>query len=360
MSIVVNQDGNPSNKPVRIVLEQGGFLGRFGAKLPWVLFFFAVIAAFSIYSNYKEYASPDPKIQEKLVSGEALAPDKVAIITVEGTIMHNDGFAKWQIDKVAADDSVKAIVLRVDSPGGTVTGSDYLYHHLRKLREGSDGVAGKPIVVSMGGIAASGGYYIAMAAGPAPDTIFAERSTWTGSIGVIIPHYNVSDLLSKWEIQDDSVVSGKFKAMGSPTRKLTPEMAEEERKLLQGLVDQTFTQFKDIVTEARPKLAGNEDALKEATTGQIFTANQALDLGLVDKIGYLEEAIDRAMELGNLDKSKTRVVKYTRPDSLLGGVLFGESAQSGGFTLSALIDLTAPRAYYLCSWLPAVVANQNH
>lgn len=359
MSIVVNQD-NPSNKPVRIVLEQGGFLGRFGAKLPWILFFIAVIVAYSTYSKYREYSTPDPQIEEKLVSGEPLAANKVAIIRVEGTIMHDDAFPKWQIDKAAKDASVKAIVLRVDSPGGTVTGSDYLYHHLKKLREGSEGRAPKPLVVSMGGIAASGGYYIACAAGPTADTIFAERSTWTGSIGVIIPHYNVSELLQKWSIKDDSIMSGKLKAMGSPTRVVSPELAEEEHKILQELVDQTFAQFKEIVTEARPKLAGddNKETLKSATTGQVFTAKQALELGLVDKIGYLEDAIDRAMQLANLSKSDTRVVKYTQSSPL--AALFGASAQAGGnLDLSALLDLTAPRAYYLCSWLPAAVANQS-
>jgi protease IV len=360
MSIVVNQD-NPSNKPVRIVLEQGGFLGRFGAKLPWILFFFAVVAAFSYYNKYKEYSTPDPQIEEKLVSGDAMAPNKVAIIRVEGTIMHDDGFPKWQIDKAMKDKAVKAVVLRVDSPGGTVTGSDYLHHHLTKLRDGNkdNDIAPKPLVVSMGGIAASGGYYIACAAGPTPDTIFAERSTWTGSIGVIIPHYNVSELLQKWNIKDDSIMSGKLKAMGSPTRVVSPELAEEERKILQELVDQTFGQFKEIVTAARPKLAGedNAGALKDATTGQIFTAKQALDLGLVDKIGYLEDAIDRAMQLANLSKTDTRIVKYTQPQGL--AALFGASAQSGNLELSALLDLAAPRAYYLCSWLPAVVANQS-
>ncbi|MCC7087095.1 MAG: signal peptide peptidase SppA [Pirellulales bacterium] len=358
MSIVVNPDGNASNQPVRIVLEQGGFLGRFGSRLPWILFLIALIAAISIYSSYKDYLQSDPKIRERLFSGNVASANKIAVIRVEGTIMHDDGFPKWQIDKVREDKSVKAVVLRIDSPGGTVTGSDYLYHHLKRLREGSDDRDGVPMVVSMGGIAASGGYYIAMAAGATPDTIFAERSTWTGSVGVIIPHYNVADLLENWKIQDDSVVSGKFKALGSPTRKLSPELAEKERELLQGLVDQTFDQFKDIVKESRPKVVdANGTIHAEITTGRIFTAKQALELGLVDKIGYLEEAIDRAMELANLDKSNTRVVNYSPPATLLGS-MFGSSAQSGHWNLAALLDSLAPRAYYLCSWLPPVVANQ--
>jgi protease-4 len=198
-----------------------------------------------------------------------------------------------------------------------------------------------------------------MAAGPVPDTIFAERSTWTGSIGVIIPHYSIADLLEKWHIQDDSIASGPLKGMGSPTRKLPPELAEKEQKILKDLVMQTFDQFKDIVKESRPKLADDQKTLDAATTGQIFTAKQALDLGLVDKIGYLEEAVERAMQLANLDKSTTRVVKYAPPESLLGNALFGPTSQEGKVNLAALLDLTAPRAYYLCSWLPSLVVSQG-
>jgi len=271
--------------------------------------------------------------------------------------MHNDGFARWQIEHVRRDPDVKAVVVRVDSPGGTVTGSDYLYHHLKMLRDGEGTGRKLPLVVSMGGMAASGGYYISMAAGDVPDSIFAERSTWTGSIGVIIPHYTVADLLQKWDIQDDSVVSGKFKAMASPTRKLTPEVAEEEHQILQTLVDQSFDQFKEIVREARPQLANNNAAWKTATTGQVFTSKQALDLGLVDKLGYVEDAVDRAIELAKLDPRNVRVVKYTQQQGLIDSMLMGPSAQSGQLNLSALLEMTTPRAYFLCSWLPAVIAN---
>src|SRR5690606_8644456 len=115
-----------------------------------------------------------------------------------------------------------------------------------------------------------------------------------------------------------------------------------------------------IVTEARPKLAANDENLNEATTGQIFTAKQALDLGLIDKIGYLEEAVERAKELASLDDATTRVVKYSPPPSLLGNMLFGPTSTANQPNLAALLDLTAPRAYYLCTWLPAVVTNRGN
>src|SRR5688500_19769660 len=108
--------------------------------------------------------------------------------------MEGDGFVKRQIDRIREDENVKAIVVRVDSPGGTVTGSDYIYHHLKKLRKEKN----VPIVVSMGGMAASGGYYVSMAVGDEKDTIFAEPTCETGSIGVILPHYDLSGLMARY------------------------------------------------------------------------------------------------------------------------------------------------------------------
>ena len=353
-----------SDRPIRVILDQGR-LARWGYRLPWLLFFVALFFAFKNYSAYQQYMQTNPRLEERYVSHSKTAQQKIAIITVEGTILHSDGFAKWQIDQVRDDPDVKAVVLRVDSPGGTVTGSDYLYHHLKLLREEKK----IPLVVSMGGIAASGGYYISMAAGNEPDTIFAERTSWTGSIGVIIPHYNAGELLANWNIIDDSVTSGPLKAMGSPTRKLTPKMAEEEHHVLQELVDQTFADFKNIVTEARPQLAANPDKLAAATTGQVFTAKQALDLGLVDKLGYIEEAVDRAIDLAGLGQDQVRVVKYQQREGLLGGALFGSSASAlqkpadaatslASLNLETIADLATPRAYYLFTSLPALLSNQ--
>src|SRR4029079_9819778 len=138
--------------------------------------------------------------------------------------------------------------------------------------------------------------------------------------------------------------SGKFKAMASPTRKLTPEVAEEEHQILQSLVDQSFDQFKELVREARPQLANNNANWKTATTGQVFTAKQALDLGLVDKLGYIEDRVDRAIELAKLDPRNVRLLTYTSPESVFGSRLVGSSAQSTALTLSAWLEMTTPRA----------------
>ena len=292
----------------------------------------------------------DRRVQEKYFSHNRLAQDKVAIISVEGTILESDGFVKRQIDRARKDENVKAIVLRVDSPGGTVTGSDFILHHLRELVKDRD----IPIVVSMGGIAASGGYYVSMAVGDTPDSIYAEPTTWTGSIGVKIPHYDLSDLLKEWGIKEDTIASHRLKTMGS----LAKPMTDEERKIFQGLVDESFGRFKAIIRDGRPRFANNPAELDKLATGQIYTSQQALSSGLIDKIGFVEDAIDRAIELAKLDKEDVRVVKY-KPESNLMAVLMGSESGEGRIELNALAELTSPRAYYLYTSVPAAFRNKG-
>ncbi len=141
-------------------------------------------------------ADGEGRVHEKFYSLNRWGTEKVAILSIEGTILTGEGFFKQQIDharKDAENGNLKAIVVRVNSPGGTISGSDYMLHHLRKLAADTH----IPVVVSMGGLAASGGYYVSMCVGDDPDTIFAEPTTWTGSIGVMIPHYNLADLMQK-------------------------------------------------------------------------------------------------------------------------------------------------------------------
>lgn len=289
----------------------------------------------------------DNSVQEKYFTQAASGSDKVAIIRVEGAILDGDGFVKRQIDRVRRDKNVKAIVLRVDSPGGTVSASDYLYHHLRKLAKERE----MPIVVSMGGLCASGGYYLSMAVGHTQDAVFAEPTTWTGSIGVIIPHYNVAGLMAKWEIEEDSIKSHPLKSLGSPTKKLS----DEERAVLQSLVDDSFNRFKEIVQSGRTRFAEHPEQLDAVATGQVFTAGQAVANGLVDKVGFVEDAIARAMELASLDPDQTSVVRYNRQPGVMDVLLFGAEVRAqaaGGLDLGRIVDLATPRAYYMWSWLP--------
>jgi protease IV len=293
-------------------------------------------------------AEGEPRVQEKFFSHNRQGTDKVAIFSIEGTILSGEGFFKQQIDHARKDieaGDLKAIVVRVNSPGGTISGSDYMFHYLRKL------VADTriPVVVSMGPVAASGGYYVSMCVGDKSETIYAEPSTWTGSIGVIIPHFNVAELMQKWGIQEDDVASHHLKGMGSIARKMTPE----ERKIFQELVDEGFTQFKNVIKQGRPKFRNDSAALDKLATGQVYTAQQALQLGLIDKIGFVEDAIDRAILLAGLKKENVKVVKY-KAETRLSEILFGESRVQPSFDLALLLDSTTPRAYYLCTWLPAL------
>ena len=282
----------PSQRPIRVIIEQprsswigtGLQVGR--RRSCW--------CCSSSARCTGSTTSDDSDLQERWHSLSKTATDKIAIISVEGTILGDEGFVKKQIDHVRDDDHVKAIVLRVDSPGGTVTGSDYIYHHLKKLAAEKQ----IPLVVSMGSIAASGGYYVAMAAGDTENTIFAEPTTWTGSIGVIIPHYDLSGLLEKWNVQDDSIASNPLKMMGSPTRKF-PE-ADSRRGAAdpaRGWSTRASTDFKEIVLASRPALRDDKALQDMVFTGRIFTAKQAQENLLVDQLGFVEDAIDRAIEL---------------------------------------------------------------
>lgn len=346
----------PPPPPPQIIVQQQppSAFGRFGKWLLGALVI-AVMFIIGLYSSYHSYFSPADAPQEKYHSLAQFASKKIAIIEVSGTIMEGeDSFAMKQIDRVRDDDSVVGIVLRVNSPGGTVTGSDYIYHHLRDLLEKRK----VPMVVSMGSVCASGGYYIAMAVGDQKDAIFAEPTTWTGSIGVVIPHFDASGGLAKLGIQEDSIKSGPLKTMGSPTRPLS----EEERKVLQALVDDSFKGFKEIVVGGRPKFKNDEAALNAVATGQIFTAQQALAKGLVDKIGFIESAIARVTELAGETSDSVRCVKYERRPTLVGELIGASSNLAparSSVDVTTLVDLASPRAYYLWSLLPSVLVNQK-
>jgi len=333
----------------RVILERGAARGRWGTWIAWTVAGVSLLVAAASVGACSQYFQRDGRVVEKYHSLSRTARDKVAIVSLVGPIMGGEGFIRAQLDQVADDTAVKAIVLRVDSPGGTVSGSDEIHHRLAALAAERD----LPVVVSMGGIAASGGYYVAMANGGREDVIFAEPATLTGSIGVIIPHFDLSETIKRFEIRDDSIASGPFKEMLSPTKDRSPEVAERERKLLQSLVDDMFARFKEIVRQGRPKL--DAAAVDRAATGQIFTAAQARDAGLVDRIGFLEDAVARAVEIAGLEPATARAVKYTRPKGILDEVL-GTASPGAGVDLAALAEIGTPRGWYLCSLWPALVS----
>jgi protease-4 len=315
---------------------------------------FAIASLMSYAQTRQQYYDTTGGIREKYHSGDTLSTDKVAIIEISGLIISGEGFVQHQIEKVRQDENVRAIVVRVNSPGGSVSGSDYIYHQLTRLRDEKK----VPLVVSMGGLAASGGYYVSMAVGGQKDSIFAEPTTTTGSIGVIIPHYDLTGLLNeKLDIKDDSIASGDNKQMLS----MTTEMTSEQRQLAQDYVDAAFARFKQVIKQGRPAFEKDPEALDQLATGEIFWAERAQENGLVDKIGFLDDAVERARELARLPADKSIVVQYQPKQTLFGEMTGGLSQSRGLLSEKSLLEMGVPRAYYLFTTLPplAIAGERN-
>ena len=281
-------------------------------------------------------------VTEEHFSGNENAKSKVAIISINGIIYGGEdtGFIK-QIEQATDDEAVKAIVLRIDSPGGTVSGSDYYHHKLLTFKR----ERAIPIVVSMGGMATSGGYYLAVTG----DEIYAENSTITGSIGVIMQNYDLSELCEKIGVKSDPIVSGPLKEGGSITRTMTPE----ERAVLESVIGDMFDRFKEIVCDGRPALRDDPELLAEVTTGQVFLAKQALEKKLIDKIGFIDDAVDRAVSLAGLTKDNCNVVRYTQRktafEMMIGAKadkIIGADSQSA-VAAELLNDIASPKMYYM-------------
>jgi protease-4 len=225
--------------------------------------------------------------------------EKVAVIPVSGLISDSESVIE-SLKRFGKDNSVKAVVLRINSPGGGVAPSQEIYEEVRKLN------ARKPVLTSMGALAASGGYYIASAT----RKVYANPGTMTGSIGVIMPFMNVKDLVEKIGLKGMTVKSGQFKDIGSPLRDMTPQ----ERALLQGVVDNVHLQFVNAVAEGRrlPR-----DEVMKIADGRIFTGEQAKTLGLVDALGNLEDTVADAAKMGKISGEPKIVTPPKNKISLL-------------------------------------------
>jgi len=234
--------------------------------------------------------------------------EKVAILPISGLITDSEATIE-QLKKFAKDDSVKAIVVRLNTPGGGVGPSQEIYEEVRKIR------GKKVIVASMGALAASGGYYIACGA----DKIFANPGTITGSIGVLMQFVNVKDLIEKIGVKGFVIKSGSFKDTGSPVREMSPE----ERKLLQNVIDNVHSQFVNAVVEGR-KLP-REDVLAIAD-GRILSGEQAKELGLVDVLGNQEDAVAEAGKMAKIEGEPRVVTPPKKKFSILD--LLREEAKS--------------------------------
>ncbi|NQV33682.1 MAG: signal peptide peptidase SppA, partial [Phycisphaeraceae bacterium] len=235
--------------------------------------------------------------------------DKVAVIDVDGILVNHaksgllgrsDNPVSLFMEKLAkasADRAVKAVVLRINSPGGTIGATDAMHHALTQFKQET----GKPVIAIMLDLGASGGYYLACGA----DGIVAQPSCVTGSIGVILQTMSFKGTLDKIGIKAEAIKSGELKAMGSPLK----DMEETERDVLHSIIMSQYNIFLDVVAKARPGIP--EDKLRSLADGRVYTAGQALDAGLIDQIGYPENAIAWAKREAGL--SRCQVVIYHRP-----------------------------------------------
>lgn len=309
-----------------------------------LLIMLAIMLLFSLTCNLAAisdlFSGSNSSVQESFYSGDETGSDKIAIINITGEIEDGEDYKDF-IDAAMEDKKVKGVVLRVDSPGGSVSGSDYILNKLNKLREK------KPIVVSMGSMACSGGYYISMCVGDEKDSIFIEPTGWTGSIGVIISRYDASELFNKkLGVFDDPITSGPNKAIGSPIIPLTAE----HRKIIQDLVDDAFVRFKDIIKQGRPRFAKNPKELDDLATGQVYSANQALELGLVDKIGFLDDAVKQVCKMAHIEPKSAHVFEYDSETSLKDMLLSFQKSNNPNVVedvKKAIRKAASPRAYYL-------------
>lgn len=243
---------------------------------------------------------------------------RVGLLKIEGTILMSDDIVE-DIKNAEENSALKAVVIRIDSPGGAVAASQEIFEEVKKLN------AKKPVVVSMGDVAASGGYYIACGA----SKILANKGTVTGSIGVRMTHVNLGELLSWAKIDHTILKSGKYKDIGAFDR----PMRDDERALLESVLADMHKQFKETVSSARGILA---EKVEEIADGRVYTGAQAKELGLIDDIGGLTDAINLAGSLGGI-KGKPKVYRVEHKKSWLKKLLFEESLSKVGHWFAAYV-----------------------
>jgi protease-4 len=290
---------------------------------------------------------PGP-LKETQIGGSGSA--KVLLVELTGLISAQDqgmfehqnqvARLKEELTRAAEDSDIQAVILRINSPGGTVTASDVIYHEIRAFRSKRK----IPIVASIMDIGASGGYYIAAAA----DKIVVHPSSVTGSIGVIMLTVNAKGLLEKIGMEATAVTSGPKKDMGSPFRHMT----DEERTIFQGVIDSMYDRFLTVVRESRRSLTADE--VRRLADGRIYSGDQAKAVGLADAVGYLDDAIELAKRQAGL--SEARVVAYRRAGEYRPNIYaqaFGGGAAWTGLTqmdVMALVRGGTPQFMYL--WMP--------
>ncbi len=304
--------------------------------------------------GYKIVPIPaDKTLEEKtLAPGRGFLPPKVAVIDVEGILMnkadmslfregeHPVSFLVERLQRAEKDSRVKAVVLRINSPGGSVTASDLMYSQIQAFKRRT----GKPVIAAMMDVGASGAYYVACAC----DEIIAHPTTVTGSIGVVMQTVNLAATLKMIGVETDAIKSGPKKDAGSPLRRMTAE----EREIFQDLIEQFFDRFVEVVRTGRPGLT--EQGVRELADGRVYSAQQALDAGLIDRIGTLDDATALAKQ--KADVPEARVVMYKRPLGWKPNI-YAQAPQQGPTNVN-VIQLNLPswltqlNPQFLYLWVP--------
>jgi len=290
-----------------------------------VIMLIAVIAVFA--------TGPRDTLTEELIQSGSYR-NKIVIIKLEGIIDSLQAESmKKQLKRASKDRRVKGLIISVNSPGGTISGSDQIYNEIRKYRNAS----GIPVVAFMQGMAASGGYYASVAC----DKIIAEQTTITGSIGVIFGHFVLHQLLEeKLGVEPVIIASGDKKSWLS----MFKPFEEEQRQYVQDrLINPAFERFVEVVDEGRPTLDVNE--VKIVADGGIYSAKEAKKQKLIDDIGYLDDAIDLVKSLAGVEKAQ--VVQYRRPFSLAGFLSLQNKKNILQFDRAMLYELSTPQLLYL-------------
>ncbi len=265
-----------------------------------VVVFFIILGFFTLTIFSLIFSEPE---DETVSTGG----EKVALVELNEPIVSSEDIVR-QFKKYRENRSVKAIVFRVESPGGGVAASQEIYEEVKKTRD-----SGKPVVVSMGAVAASGGYYVSCGA----SRIVANPGTLTGSIGVIFQFLHVNELMKKLGVDESTFKSGNLKDAGSPFRKVTPE----EQKYFQSLIADVYDQFVNVVAKER-KL--DLRYVRKFADGRVFTGRQAKEYGFVDTLGTLEDAVTIAASMAGIE-GKPRVIKEYRRRTFFER-MFGETA----------------------------------
>jgi len=280
--------------------------------------------------------------------------DKIALIDVDGLLINKKRHG-WirekdnpvslfieKLDKAAADRNVKAVVLRLNSPGGTVAASDVMHHRLREFMKKT----GKPVIACILDLGCSGAYYLACGC----DGIMAQPGSVTGSIGTILQTFSVAGTMKKIGVKTVTIKSGEMKDLGSPLH----DLSEEEQKILEGIINQFYQQFLTVVQDGRKTIV--EQKLRTLADGRVFTAKEALQQQLIDRIGYPTDGIKWAKDIAGVRKA--RVVIYHRPSGHKTNLY--SSTASGDGLVGALINVELPDwlnsngVQFLYLWQPFV------